>query len=174
MQLDLIGKEGSTDRAVSPVIGVILMVAITVILAAVIGTFVLDLGQDVGDSAPQASISVSASASANTITLNHRGGDALHSESTRVIVEAGSGTTTFEPMASSNDQTLTVGNEATITAANSGTNDTVNWDGTGVVSGSSYEKDVDGATEFSSGSTVSVTLVDTTSQKVIFETEITV
>ncbi|WP_135823070.1 type IV pilin [Halostella litorea] len=33
------------DRAVSPVIGVILMVAITVILAAVIGAFVLDLGQ---------------------------------------------------------------------------------------------------------------------------------
>jgi len=32
------------DRAVSPVIGVILMVAITVILAAVIGAFVLDLG----------------------------------------------------------------------------------------------------------------------------------
>ncbi|MFD1597480.1 type IV pilin [Halobellus rarus] len=32
------------DRAVSPVIGVILMVAITVILAAVIGTFVLNLG----------------------------------------------------------------------------------------------------------------------------------
>jgi len=39
-----------TDRqteAVSPVIGVILMVAITVILAAVIGTFVLGLGEDV-------------------------------------------------------------------------------------------------------------------------------
>jgi flagellin-like protein len=34
------------DRAVSPVIGVILMVAITVILAAVIGTFVLGLGSD--------------------------------------------------------------------------------------------------------------------------------
>lgn len=31
------------DRGVSPVVGVILMVAITVILAAVIGTFVLDL-----------------------------------------------------------------------------------------------------------------------------------
>jgi flagellin-like protein len=36
------GKEG-----VSPVIGVILMVAITVILAAVIGTFVLGLGENV-------------------------------------------------------------------------------------------------------------------------------
>jgi flagellin-like protein len=35
------------DRAVSPVIGVILMVAITVILAAVIGTFVLGLGDDI-------------------------------------------------------------------------------------------------------------------------------
>lgn len=32
------------DRGVSPVIGVILMVAITVILAAVIAAFVLDLG----------------------------------------------------------------------------------------------------------------------------------
>ena len=34
------------NRAVSPVIGVILMVAITIILAAVIGTFVFDLGED--------------------------------------------------------------------------------------------------------------------------------
>lgn len=34
----------TNDDAVSPVIGVILMVAITVILAAVIGAFVLDLG----------------------------------------------------------------------------------------------------------------------------------
>jgi len=47
----------SDDRAVSPVIGVILMVAITVILAAVIGTFVLGLGDQLGDSAPQASFS---------------------------------------------------------------------------------------------------------------------
>ncbi|MEF8872712.1 MAG: type IV pilin N-terminal domain-containing protein, partial [Haloarculaceae archaeon] len=43
------------DDAVSPVIGVILMVAITVILAAVIATFVLGLGEQVSDTAPQAS-----------------------------------------------------------------------------------------------------------------------
>ncbi|MEF8869094.1 MAG: type IV pilin N-terminal domain-containing protein, partial [Haloarculaceae archaeon] len=43
------------DDAVSPVIGVILMVAITVILAAVIGTFVLGLGDQVQSTAPQAS-----------------------------------------------------------------------------------------------------------------------
>jgi flagellin-like protein len=47
----------SDDRAVSPVIGVILMVAITVILAAVIGTFVLGLGDQLGDTAPSSSFS---------------------------------------------------------------------------------------------------------------------
>jgi len=39
------------ERGVSPVIGVILMVAITVILAAVIGTFVLNLGGSVSQNA---------------------------------------------------------------------------------------------------------------------------
>jgi len=47
----------SDDDAVSPVIGVILMVAITVILAAVIATFVLGLGDQVSNTAPQASFS---------------------------------------------------------------------------------------------------------------------
>ena len=51
-------QSNSDDRAVSPVIGVILMVAITVILAAVIGTFVLGLGDQLGDTAPQASFDI--------------------------------------------------------------------------------------------------------------------
>ena len=46
----IIAEKDDTE-AVSPVIGVILMVAITVILAAVIGTFVLGLGEDVEDNA---------------------------------------------------------------------------------------------------------------------------
>ncbi|ELY88649.1 hypothetical protein C483_14962 [Natrialba hulunbeirensis JCM 10989] len=45
----LIGNE--EERAVSPVIGVILMVAITVILAAVIAAFVLDMGDSIGQEA---------------------------------------------------------------------------------------------------------------------------
>jgi flagellin-like protein len=45
------------DDAVSPVIGVILMVAITVILAAVIASFVLGLGNDATNTNPQASFS---------------------------------------------------------------------------------------------------------------------
>lgn len=47
-------EDESSNRAVSPVIGVILMVAITVILAAVIAAFVLDLGQGQGASASAA------------------------------------------------------------------------------------------------------------------------
>jgi len=66
---DLVKNE---DRAVSPVIGVILMVAITVILAAVIGTFVLGLGDNVNQSASagvtveQSSVS---SPAGNTVTV---------------------------------------------------------------------------------------------------------
>jgi flagellin-like protein len=47
------GMDGE-NRAVSPVIGVILMVAITVILAAVIGAFVLEIG-DQQETAPNTS-----------------------------------------------------------------------------------------------------------------------
>lgn len=61
----LIGNE--EERAVSPVIGVILMVAITVILAAVIAAFVLDLGQ--GQSAsPSAGVTFDEDASGVTVT----------------------------------------------------------------------------------------------------------
>ncbi|MDZ7687346.1 MAG: type IV pilin N-terminal domain-containing protein [Halobacteriales archaeon] len=49
--------ETRKNSAVSPVIGVILMVAITVILAAVIGTFVLGLGDNVQDT-PSAGVTV--------------------------------------------------------------------------------------------------------------------
>lgn len=51
----LVGDED--ERAVSPVIGVILMVAITVILAAVIAAFVLDLGGSVQQEA-QAGVTI--------------------------------------------------------------------------------------------------------------------
>mgnify|MGYP006282203269 CR=1 FL=1 len=61
------------DRAVSPVIGVILMVAITVILAAVIGTFVLGLGDQIGGSAT-AGVTIDGEGTGNaTVTLTNSG-----------------------------------------------------------------------------------------------------
>ena len=55
------------NEAVSPVIGVILMVAITVILAAVIGTFVLGLA-DVGPQPPKTSFTFEYSEDASALT----------------------------------------------------------------------------------------------------------
>jgi flagellin-like protein len=64
------------DRAVSPVIGVILMVAITVILAAVIGTFVLGLGDQLGPTAPQATFTVDGNDS-SVVNVTKTGGEPL-------------------------------------------------------------------------------------------------
>lgn len=72
------------DDAVSPVIGVILMVAITVILAAVIASFVLGLG-DTTETTPTATIDFEqdgevgsgSAASDATVAIIHNGGDTL-------------------------------------------------------------------------------------------------
>lgn len=63
------------DRAVSPVIGVILMVAITVILAAVIGTFVLGLGDSVSQNA-NAGVAIEQSGGDTVITITSMGDNA--------------------------------------------------------------------------------------------------
>ena len=76
MKLTNLLSDSDDSRAVSPVIGVILMVAITVILAAVIGTFVLGLGDQV-ESAPQASFNFDLDEDANEIQISHRGGDSI-------------------------------------------------------------------------------------------------
>lgn len=69
------------DKAVSPVIGVILMVAITVILAAAIGSSVFSKGAI--ESAPQANFDIKAVPNTATpgdesIKFEHLGGDLVH------------------------------------------------------------------------------------------------
>ncbi len=79
----------TAERAVSPVIGVILMVAITVILAAVIGTFVLGLGDQVSESAPQAQFTFDFSengTNAEELSITHDGGDSVSAEDLAVNV----------------------------------------------------------------------------------------
>jgi len=75
------------EDAVSPVIGVILMVAITVILAAVIGAFVLGIGGN-QESAPQAQWSWSTDADANKTTLEHGGGETITAPSQITISDS--------------------------------------------------------------------------------------
>jgi len=93
------------EKAVSPVIGVILMVAITVILAAVIGTFVLGLGDQVQSTTPQASFGFDQSTenfdynvdndetAVETLTITHESGDSIPESNLRVSVE---GDTAFD------------------------------------------------------------------------------
>ena len=80
------------DDAVSPVIGVILMVAITVILAAVIATFVLGLGDNLSNTAPQASFGFDYSESPDELTVTHEGGDTIPSSELSASVSGASGT----------------------------------------------------------------------------------
>ena len=66
----------TTDRAVSPVVGVALLIAIAVILAAVIGAVVLGIGVG-GAEAPQASLSFDYDDGEDALDISHDGGDAL-------------------------------------------------------------------------------------------------
>ncbi|WP_436931660.1 type IV pilin [Halosimplex halobium] len=76
------------DDAVSPVIGVILMVAITVILAAVIASFVLGLGNQAQQGAPTTTIGMeyeqvwenSDSPNLGVLEVTHDGGDSVSAQ----------------------------------------------------------------------------------------------
>ncbi|ELZ87142.1 type IV pilin [Haloferax volcanii] len=117
------------DDAVSPVIGVILMVAITVILAAVIGTFVLGLGDQVGDTAPQASFGFDYNGTALTVT--HESGSSIDAgqvnitssvalnDSTGTELAGSSGTTgTWESISSDSETEITAGSQVTVVEQN--------------------------------------------------------
>ena len=68
------------------------MVAITVILAAVIGTFVLGLGDSLGDNQPSAQLSISVDETDNNVTIEHNGGDSINLDNLDVVARSGSST----------------------------------------------------------------------------------
>ncbi|SEH16152.1 flagellin N-terminal-like domain-containing protein [Natronorubrum sediminis] len=84
----LVGNE--EERAVSPVIGVVLMVAITVILAAVIAAFVMDMGDDMGQSAPAPSMDAEIAGDGDDeLHLSHDGGDSFEADDITVQISNG-------------------------------------------------------------------------------------
>ena len=106
---------GSDERAVSPVIGVILMVAITVILAAVIGTFVLGLGGDL-NAQPSAQIDITSDGE-DTITIDHNGGDTIQLDNLDIVLRNGSTTVdraTLEDVDNEDDSSISVGDTVTV------------------------------------------------------------
>lgn len=86
------------DRAASPVIGVILMVAITIILASMIGVFVLGLGDQVQQRRPQAQFGfdqqqktiddTASSETYTTVTVSHESGDTVSESNLQLTVNS--------------------------------------------------------------------------------------
>lgn len=74
------------DRATTPVVGAVLLVAITVVAAAGVG---LAVSATTTDTPPTTSVETTADAAQNEITITHRGGDTLDVTelSVRVIID---------------------------------------------------------------------------------------
>ncbi|MGC9435807.1 MAG: type IV pilin N-terminal domain-containing protein [Methanomicrobiales archaeon] len=74
------------DTAVSPVIGVMLMLVVTVIIAAVVSAFAGGMAGDT-QMAPQASFGGDVDLSQNATIFEHRGGDAIDLDEIGVVFE---------------------------------------------------------------------------------------
>jgi flagellin-like protein len=108
------------DDAVSPVIGVVLMVAVTVILAAVIATFVLGVGDSVNDTAPQASFNFNYEQNgggSDELAITHNAGDAIAGENLNV---------TSTGAATEDDDSASIGTDVFTGTIDAGTTATIN------------------------------------------------
>ncbi|MFC5972061.1 type IV pilin [Halomarina salina] len=193
----IIGQYKTEDRAVSPVIGVILMVAITVILAAVIASMTLGLGNSVGSTAPSVQMDANVDAGdgvyddddsdgtddqSATITLEHKGGESLDSDRTEVVVEANGERWVLTGDGSSQ---LSVGDSSTLmmvskldtvpTPSEYSTELSPGGSWLGSASASVDANPIDSPSdvpEIASGDTVLIKVIDTGSDQIVYETEI--
>lgn len=93
-------------RGVAPVISVILMVAVTVILAAVISVFALGLGEQVTNTAPQAGFQTEYDN--GTLTITHHSGSKLNADNLRIDIPAGASITSPFPSTVSSSDSVTI------------------------------------------------------------------
>jgi len=172
----LIGSEN--ERAVSPVIGVILMVAITVILAAVIATMVLDMSDGVGEQPTTLDAEVSANSEYDSSDsnnqdiayINHKTGDTIAKGDLLVNVRTEDGASILSVTPdkevdvngdSTNDVEVTTsgsfdaGSTITISEINAGT------------------ATLDGS-DLANGETVQIQVIDQSSDSTVVDAEVTV
>jgi FlaG/FlaF family flagellin (archaellin) len=96
------------------------MVAITVILAAVIGTFVLGLGDQVQDTAPQASFNFDFGT--EDVTITHDGGDTIEDGDRITLVNSGNWQNSGTPPAFTSGSEVSAGSSVTGTNGDGGGN----------------------------------------------------
>lgn len=140
----------NNNKAVSPVIGVVLMVAITVILAAAIGSSVF--GRGPSESAPQANINIITSG-LDSIKLEHLGGDTviLYSNATKIMFATNGESYELDTSAFESDPTFDVGMTKTLIL---------------------QKKDVAGNITMTSGQFATVKIVDVKTKQLIADKEL--
>ena len=79
------------NRAVSPVVGVMLMLIATIVLAAVVSSFAGGIAE-VSEKVPQLVITTSWEIDDNNITVQHAGGDPVAPDDIRIVLTAYDGT----------------------------------------------------------------------------------
>lgn len=77
------------EDAVTPVIGIILVVAITVILAAVVGVYALGIGDQVQGAPPNADFAFTYDESSMQVTIEHNGGQPIERDNIEFVVTDG-------------------------------------------------------------------------------------
>lgn len=169
-RIDSTGGSGER-RAVSPVIGVVLMVAITVVLAALVGTFALGLGGG-QEPAPQATFSAEVTdhpTDGAHVTLVHEGGDPIEATRTRVVVRLVENNGVGEPEGDA-DIVEPASSEATLTAGDETTYEVYGnvWQGEWSSREAATTAEL---TDPVAGQTVRVTVVDVESGSVVYRKE---
>lgn len=71
------------------------MVAITVVLAAVIGGFVMNMGDSLSDPAPSTQIDFDYDSGSDTLTVTHDGGEVITGDNTGNLIVEGNEATDF-------------------------------------------------------------------------------
>lgn len=84
------------ERAQAEIIGAILLVVITLILASVLAVYVFDIGgQQLQDESPQVNLAFQSSPDGN-LTVTHDGGQPVQAEYVDVVIDYSNGTTVRE------------------------------------------------------------------------------
>jgi len=120
-------KFSKDEEAVSPVIGVILMVAITVILAAVIAAFVFGMGGNLTEAPPSVSLVASSNSATpgEDVVIKHVGGEALMGSDWKFSVVPEGNTSAY--VTTHSDDDLEVGMQLVITSAQTTEDTSTGW-----------------------------------------------
>lgn len=154
-------KSSHTDShyRASPVLGVVVMVGLTVLFVAVLGTFAFGMSF-ASFTTPQATMSTQLSVPNDEIQITHIGGDSLASDSTQIVVvnESDGQQMAFGPTPEAG--TFEVGQSVAI-STRSGSIE--GWD----------LSSANGTFELRQGVTYTIRIMDTSSESIIYRTSLT-